>query len=380
MATWVVERTQDRRFPFRITIEQEGRTLLAVRAQNHWPGAGTQIFCLRETELDPAEPLEPFERVEVAHLTRLGRKLSVTLDRAQRKRCEFLKVEKPFKDRPGTYEQIYFRTEQGVRAHRTSGRVELVPRGGLDVVIDSAELYPWRFPGAHLTRRKLPVGDYALVEEERLVAVVERKTRENLLGNVHEIKGLHQQLAELGSYPHAAMVVEAQYADFGNPAKIGKWPASHLLRVIGEIAALHPTVPLVFAGNRKLANVWTQRFFAGVAAAQHQDLPAFVREPVARFDAEPADGGTDTRVRIAALRELPDAFEFALLRGRFAEVPQVRLRRILNQLRAEGRLRCEGRGRAARWVRETAFPGALPERQVDPRFARVGSQPARKSE
>ena len=363
MATWVVERTQDRRFPFRITIEQGGRTLLAVRAQNHWPGAGSQIFCLRETELDPAEPLEPFERVEVAHLTRLGRKLSVTLDRAQRKRCELLKIEKPFKDRPGTYEQIYFRTEQGVRAHRTSGRVELLPRGGLDVVIDSAELYPWKFAGARVTRRKLPVGDYALVEEERLVAVVERKTRENFLGNVHEIKGLHQQLAELGSYPHAAMVVEAQYADFGNPARIGKWPASHLLRVIGELAALHPAVPLVFAGNRKLANVWTQRFFAGVAAAQRQELPAFVREPAARFDAEPADGGTDTRVRIAATRELPDAFEFALLRARFAEVPQVRLRRILNQLRAEGRLRCEGRGRAARWVREPALPGAFLDRE-----------------
>jgi len=72
---------------------------------------------------------------------------------------------------------------------------------------------------------------------------------------------------------------------------------------------------------------------------------------VAGYDAEPADGGTDTRVRLAALRELPDAFEFALLRRQFAEVSELRLRRILNQLRAEGRLRCEGRGRAARWVR-----------------------------
>jgi hypothetical protein len=57
MATWVVERTQDSRFPFRITIEQEGRALLAVRAQSHWPGAGSQIFCLRETEFEPGEPL-----------------------------------------------------------------------------------------------------------------------------------------------------------------------------------------------------------------------------------------------------------------------------------------------------------------------------------
>lgn len=364
MAEWVVERTQDRRFPFRITIEQEGRTLLAVRAQSHWPGAGSQIFCLRETELDPAELLEPFERVPVAHLTRLGRKLSVTLDRAQRKRCEFLKIDKPFKDRPGSYEQIFFRTEQGVRAHRTSGRVELFPRGGLEIVVDSAERYPWRFPGARVTRRKLPVGDYALVADERLAAVVERKTRENLLGNVHELKGLHQQLAELGSYPRAAVVVEAQYADFSNPAKIGRWPASHLLRVIGELTALHPAVPLVFAGNRKLGNVWTQRFFAGIAAAQHQELPAFVREPVARFEAEPADGGTDTRVRLAALRELPDAFEFGLLRSRFAEIGEPRLRRILHQLRAEGRLRCEGRGRAARWVRLPA-QGPLPARNSE---------------
>ena len=364
MATWVVERTQDRRFPFRITIEQGGRTLLAVRAQNHWPGAGSQIFCLREAELDPAEALEPFQRVPIAHLTRLGRKLSVTLDRAQRKRCEFLKIEKPFKDRPGAYEQIFFRTEQGVRAHRTSGRAELVPRGGLDLVVDSAEQYPWRFPGARVTRRKLPVGDYALVEDERLVAVVERKTRENLLGNVHELKGLHQQLAELGSYPHAVVVVEAQYADFSNPAKIGRWPASHLLRVIGELAVLHPAVPLVFAGNRKLANVWAQRFFAGVGAALDQPLPSFVREPVARFEAEPADGGTDTRVRLAALRELPDAFEFGLLRARFTEIPELRLRRILNQLRAEGRLRCTGRGRAARWVRLEA-QGPLPARKSE---------------
>ena len=75
---------------------------------------------------------------------------------------------------------------------------------------------------------------------------------------------------------------------------------------------------------------------------------------MARYGAEPADGGTDTRVRLAALRELPDGFGFALLRGKFADVSEVRLRRILNQLRAEGRLRREGRGRAARWVRVEA--------------------------
>lgn len=348
---WIVERTQNSRFPFRIRIEQDGRTLLAVRAQSHWPGAGSQIFCLRETAEDPGEWLEPLEKVPVAHLARLGRKLSVTLDRAQRKRCEFLKIEKRFKDKPGSYEQIFFRTEAGVRQHRASGRVELQPRIGLDVVIDSAERYPWRFPGSHVTRRRLPVGDYALLQDDRIAAVVERKSRENLLTEIHQIKGLHQQLAELESHPYAALVVEAQYADFGNPGKIGRWPASHLLRVIGELTALHPKVQLVFAGNRKLANVWTQRYFAGVDAALRQQLPELFRVPLARYEGEPADGGLETRIRLAALSELPDGFEFGLLRRSFPDAPDARLRRVLNQLRAEGRLRCEGQKRGARWVR-----------------------------
>lgn len=48
LATWNVGRTAYRRFPFRVTIERDGRTVLAVRAQSPWPGPGQQIFCLRE--------------------------------------------------------------------------------------------------------------------------------------------------------------------------------------------------------------------------------------------------------------------------------------------------------------------------------------------
>jgi hypothetical protein len=85
-AHWVVARTASRRFPYRISIEQNGQLVLAVRAQARWPGPGQQIFCLRESELDPAEPLQPLERVSVAHLTRLGRKIALVLDRPNRKR------------------------------------------------------------------------------------------------------------------------------------------------------------------------------------------------------------------------------------------------------------------------------------------------------
>ena len=67
-AEFVVERTLSRRFPFRVSIEQHGRTILAVRAQSAWPGPGQQIFCLRERDLDPAEHLEVAERVPISHL------------------------------------------------------------------------------------------------------------------------------------------------------------------------------------------------------------------------------------------------------------------------------------------------------------------------
>lgn len=360
-ATWLVQRTANGRFPIRIAIEQDGRTLFAVRAKSAWPGAGSQVFCLREREVDLLETLEEVERVTIAHLARLGRKLSVTLDRAQRKRCEFLILEKPRKDGSGVYEQVFFRTEAAVRAHKSSKRAELSarPAGDLHVVIDSRERYAWAFPGASVLRRKLPVGDYALIHEERPYAIVERKTLSNLLGDLSELKGLHQQLAELAAWPHTALVIEAQYADFGNPAKIGQWPAAHLLRVLGELPVLFPSVQCVFAGNRKLANVWTQRWFAAVHAALAQPRLPQVSEVAARYDPV-QDGGLDARVRHAALLELPDGFEIALLRKRFPEARPARVKRVVDQLRAEGRLVAEGHGRGTRWRRTE------PPRSVQP--------------
>jgi hypothetical protein len=75
-AIWIVERTLGRRFPFRVSIEQAGRLVAAFRIHGRWPGPGQQIFCLRELDFDPVESLEEVERVPVAHLSRVGRKLA----------------------------------------------------------------------------------------------------------------------------------------------------------------------------------------------------------------------------------------------------------------------------------------------------------------
>lgn len=351
---WIVERTASRRFPFRVSIEQDGRLISAFRTQARWPGPGQQVFCLREMEWDPAQSLEEVERVPVAHLTQVGRKLSVTLDRPNRKRCEFLTVRKERRDGTGTSDQVFFRTESGIRAHRSRTRVELKGHHApLHVVIDTGERYPWRFPGASVERRKLPAGDYALLEGERIVALVERKSFDNMIADMGSIQSLHQTLADLASHDRAALVVEAQYADFLDPKRMaGRWPPAHLARVLGEITALHSKLPVVFAGNRKLANLWTERFFQAVAAGQAAaplELPLTV---TARYDPEPRAPSLDEEIRVAVLRELPGPFSMAQLAERFPDVPVKRLRRVLTQLKGEGRVARTGAGRGARWSRQ----------------------------
>jgi hypothetical protein len=359
-AIWRVERTTHRGFPFRISIDHDGRTIIAVRAKASWPGPGQNIFCLREHDFDPAEHLDLIERVPVLSLTRVGRKLAIVLDRPQRKRCEFLAVDKPRRDGSGTYEQVFFRTESGIRAHRSRSRVELRSApAALEIVIDSAERYPWRFPGASITRRKLPVGDYGLMIDDQLTAVVERKSFDNLLGDVGALQALHHQLADLASVPVSALVIEAEYRDFLDPARLeGRWPAAHLARVLGEVSALHPRLPIIFAGNRKSANAWTHQFFVSLASRRVAPSPQLVLETIARYETAPRQSGLDEQIRKMALQEIESPFSMAELAERFPGTSTGRLRRVIDQLRKEGLVTREGRGRGARWlvVRNRAEP------------------------
>ena len=363
MATlWIVERTGNERFPFRITIEQEGRVTLALRVQEAWPGARGQVFCLREPADADRSGLEPHERVPVASLRRMGRKLSLVLDRPTRKRCDFLFLTRPYKNRPGEYEQIFFRTQSAVREHRSRGRPQLFGAPALEIVLDASERYPWTFPGARVRRQPLAVGDYALVREEEIVALVERKTFENLVGDIARVQILHQQLAELASWPHAAVVVEAQYRDFLDPKRLAsRGAAPHRARVLAELSAMHPTLPIVYAGNRKLAAQWTHGFFAAVAARLDDRAPEVVAEVEAAY--RPSAAGTEASIRRSILHEMPESFAVAALRARHPDVRPQTITRVLDRLRAEGRILREGHGRAARW-RRVAREAEVPAKET----------------
>jgi hypothetical protein len=274
--TWILERTQNDRFPYRLQIIRGDKPWLVLRTQDRWPAAGRHIFCLREDEPpEPDEMLEEVERVDIVAFNERGRRISVVLDRKRYKRCDFLFLKKSYKGRPGeSYEQIFWLTQRSIEQHRPA--FKLVSRRGrseLVVRIHSNEKYPWRFPGAVTERGAIAAGDYALMDGDRMLAVVERKTLDNLLADFGMMPVLHQRVAELAAQDNHALVIEASYADFLNPKKVHYYSPSFCAKAIAELYALHPALRIVFCANRKVANEWTRQFFTAIWGLAKRDKP-----------------------------------------------------------------------------------------------------------
>ena len=100
------------------------------------------------------------------------------LDRKRYKRCDFLFLKKSYKGSPGeSYEQIFWLTQRSIEQHRPAFKLVSRQESSEFVVrIHSNEKYPWRFPGVVTERGAISAGDYALMDGERMLAVVERKT------------------------------------------------------------------------------------------------------------------------------------------------------------------------------------------------------------
>jgi hypothetical protein len=268
--TWVLERCDNDRFPFRVRIlDAQDRPVLRLRAQHRWPGANQNIFCLLEHGRDDATTGgEELERVPVVAIQRRGVRLSVVLDRPKYKRCDFLFVRRARKDRPDeTFEQIFWQTQTAM----VQRRPKILPpalrsRDQLTVAIDARERYPWRFACATTVRRRLDRGDYALMDGDTPVAAVERKTFENVLADLGVLPLLHQRLMDLATMEHHAFVIEAPYEDFLNPAKLHHYSAAFCAAAIGELYVALPRLRIVFCANRKAANAWTAGYFAAVQA------------------------------------------------------------------------------------------------------------------
>jgi ERCC4 domain-containing protein len=268
--TWVLERCEGERFPYRVQVlDPSGRPVLRLRAQDRWPAANQNIFCLREdATTGDAFPGEEIERVDVVALQRRGVRLSVVLDRPRYKRCDFLFLKRSYKNRPDeSYEQIFWQTQTSMLQRRPKiAPPTLRSRAQLTVAIDARERYPWRFAGSTVVRKRLDSGDYALLDGDQPVAIVERKTFENMLADFGVMPLLHQRLMELSAHEHHALVIEAPYESFLDRGKLHHYSPAFCAAVIADLYVAHPRLRIVFCANRKAANAWTASYFAAVWA------------------------------------------------------------------------------------------------------------------
>ena len=194
------------------------------------------------------------------------------------------------------------------------------------------------------------MGDYALKDCNTLLAVVERKTFDNLVHEFGRMSIFHQQLAELETYRHSALVIEANYSDFLNPNKMKYYPPAFTAKALAELHAYHPNLPIVFAGSRKLAREWAHQFFSAVTAHDEDTPHHKVSEVVAEYGTPPLTiGGSYYEIRHAVETELPGEFTKIMLREAFPNVPEYTFQRVLRDLKKEGIIEPHGRGKKSYW-------------------------------
>lgn len=265
---WLIFKNDDVKYPYILFIEKSNNKFIHLKVQERWPGPGKNIFCKFEGEIDekdlPSTP--PIESCNIISINEYGKKLSIVLDRQTKKRCYFIFLKKKYKNRDEYYHQVFWITQASAIAER---RGAYIPKTGkkdnFKIIIDVNERYHYKFGSALTEKKKLPVGDYALEIEGELIAVCERKTRDNFIHEISTFDALRMRLQEMSSYRYKAFVFESPYADFINPKKLKFYSSSFVADIIAEIFVEFPDVQFVFCSNRKVAQEWVYRWFQRIS-------------------------------------------------------------------------------------------------------------------
>jgi hypothetical protein len=258
-ATFVVARNPepDSSLPFLVRLPIDGGLLL--KARDRWPTT-TRVYC-HPLEDWPADA-EVLERVTVRACSRRGTAIDLVLDRPRENRSQIVFTQ-PNAGRTGGRPMIFWQTARTARRARPGQRVPTRRAPHLQLLrieIDSRERYPYRFAGRSVERERhaLPIGDYAVRCGDELIAAVERKTLEDFITSLVD-GALNYALAELVTLPAAAVVVEQRYGALLNSPHV---QPGWLLELVARLQVRYPSVPIVFADSRKLAEEWTYRFLA----------------------------------------------------------------------------------------------------------------------
>jgi hypothetical protein len=115
-------------------------------------------------------------------------------------------------------------------------------------------------------------GGYGVANGPDTIAVVERKTLENLVASLSD-GTMAFQMQRLGEVARAAVVVEGRYSPL---FKLEHVPAAFIADGLARLEVRYPEVPVVFADSRKFAEEWTYRFLAAAPSSVRKPDPEIV--------------------------------------------------------------------------------------------------------
>lgn len=348
---WKIYRTGNEKFPFHLVISQGNEILLDLYVQDRWPGTKGNIFCLSAMGKSFGGNEEEIECVPVSSYRLFGKRITVSLDRVTKKRCSFLFLEKEYKTKPGKYEQIFWQTQQGLTQRKLKYKLQYVKNKKITIFTDSAERYAWKFPLAESVVEKLPFGDYAIKDENGILAIIERKTFSNMVGELGRLTRFHQHLSELSTVKNAVLVIEANYSDFLDSSKMKPYFGNFGAKAIAEIQSMHPDLPIVFCGSRKAAIVWTYNFFMSVASINDDVSLEKLQKSVVKYSSKAKTVLAENEIRRVVFSEMPRNFKTVQMFGILPNIKKEEIRRILKKLENEGVLISKRVGRDVVWER-----------------------------
>ncbi|HET6919537.1 MAG TPA: ERCC4 domain-containing protein, partial [Jiangellaceae bacterium] len=189
----------DSRLGYLVRLPVESGEVI-LKAADTWPRTKA-LYC------HPAEWPEVAEIVEavpVRTCRRRGVAIDLVLERPRENRAQFVFTTARGRD------VIFWQSPRTTARSRPGVRVPTRRASGLEeltILIDTRERYPYRFARQQATtqRRALPAGDYGVALGEEIVAVVERKSIDDLARRLVDGQ-LAYALAELATLERAAIV------------------------------------------------------------------------------------------------------------------------------------------------------------------------------
>lgn len=277
----------DSTLPFILRIPLGAGILL--KSKETWPRTA-KVYCHR-FEGWP-EDAEIVERVPVRSCVRRGAAIDLVLERGRENRSQFVAT-----TLKGGRQAVFWQTARTAKQARPRVAVSKARAQGIEeieILVDSHERYAWTFSEQQATTRRqsLPAGDYGVLADDAVVAVVERKSAQDLVSSLTTGK-LKYQMTDLAAVPRSAVVVEERYSRVLAHEIVRR---SVISDGLAEMQIAFPAVPIMFCETRKLAQEWTYRFLAAALAAR--DLDSFgsavvaglaSAEPLALPDPTPAE-------------------------------------------------------------------------------------------